>query len=308
MWDFFGLFKTKKKEVSPVFADLKTRLEQRHESTQDKLWQKHQDALHWVNRNITPKQLAAGSIGGLMLLQAPAVVALPTPPLALAEQHQKAPNVDPKGEVILDLKQKLPDIVRPLTPDEENDIAAMLSKDYGIPVAPVLEGKRLNTTYGVIGGEQHLYRYPGDTLDQQFDTQEERDMFESSGMAPGKGAWGYFASSKASFTEKDKQREKYYLAVQTFLSRDYNTRVSEYRDFFKFRKMLVVNPNTGQAVVAVIGDAGPAVWTGKHLGGSPEVMHEVGLAKGMRKGAVLYFFVDDPNDTIPLGPVTVKTT
>ena len=98
-------------------------------------------------------------------------------------------------------------------------------------------------------------------------------------------------------------RERYYLAVQTFLSPGFAERVGEYRDFYRFRKMLVVNPKTGQAVVAVIGDAGPAAWTGKHLGGSPEVMHFVGLAKGPRKGAVLYFFIDDPDDKIPLGPV-----
>ena len=75
--------------------------------------------------------------------------------------------------------------------------------------------------------------------------------------------------------------------------------------FFKFRKMLLVNPNTGQAIVTVIGDAGPAEWTGKHLGGSPEVMYHLGLGSGSRKGGVLYFFIDDANDTIPLGPVTL---
>jgi hypothetical protein len=68
--------------------------------------------------------------------------------------------------------------------------------------------------------------------------------------------------------------------------------------------MLVVNPRTGQAVVVVIGDAGPGVSTKKHLGGSPEVMHFTGLAKGPRKGAVLYYFIDDPENKIPLGPVT----
>ena len=81
----------------------------------------------------------------------------------------------------------------------------------------------------------------------------------------------------------------------------------KYRDFFKFRKMLVVNPKTGQAVVAVIGDAGPAEWTGKHLGGSPEVMDALGLADGPRKGPVLYFFIDDPKNEVRLGPVNVRS-
>ncbi len=71
--------------------------------------------------------------------------------------------------------------------------------------------------------------------------------------------------------------------------------------------MLVVNPKTGQAVVADIADSGPSEYTGKHLGGSPEVMDELGLATGPRKGAVLYFFIDDPKDQIPLGPVKIKS-
>lgn len=308
MLDFFGLFAKKKKKDSPVFEDLKKKFEERHRNIQDSLLQKHQDALSWVNSNISPKQLAAGSIGGLLLLQAPVVAALPTPPLDLPSPKEVVVNnVDPRGSVILDLKQVLPDLVRPLTPDEENTVAGILSRDYGVTVAPAIEGKRLNTTYGVMGGEQHLIRYPGDTLDQHFDTPEEYDMYASSGMAPGKGAWGYFASSKSTFTEQDKLREKYYIAVQTFLAPDYNERLADYRDFFKYRKMLVVNPQTGQAVVADIADSGPAVWTGKHLGGSPAVMYDVGLAKGGRKGAVLYFFIDDPNDTIPLGPISPKT-
>ena len=128
-------------------------------------------------------------------------------------------------------------------------------------------------------------------------------MYGGSGIAPGLGAWGYFVPSEAQFSNKDKLRERYYIAVQTFLAPGFAENVGKYRDFFKFRKMLLVNPKTGQAVVTVVGDAGPAEWTGKHLGGSPEVMHFVGYAKGPRKGPVLYFFIDDPKDEVPLGPI-----
>ena len=67
--------------------------------------------------------------------------------------------------------------------------------------------------------------------------------------------------------------------------------------------MLIVNTKTGQAVVGDIADAGPAVWTGKHLGGSPEVMYHLGFAKGSRKGPVLYFFIDDVDNKVALGPL-----
>jgi len=67
--------------------------------------------------------------------------------------------------------------------------------------------------------------------------------------------------------------------------------------------MLVVNPVNGNAVVCVIADAGPAEWTGKQFGASPEIMQSLDLNKGPRKGLILMMFVDDPDNKIPLGPV-----
>ena len=98
--------------------------------------------------------------------------------------------------------------------------------------------------------------------------------------------------------------EKYYIAVPTFLSKDFNSRFTEYRDFYKYRKMLIVNPNNGRAIVVDIADAGQAESTGKQLGGSPEVMHYLERFDGSLKGPVLYFFINDPDDKINLGPVT----
>ena len=82
-----------------------------------------------------------------------------------------------------------------------------------------------------------------------------------------------------------------------------NCQLSGYSPSSSNQKCLGVNPKTGQSVVTDIGDAGPAQWTGKHLGGSPEVMQALGYHTGPRKGAVLYFFINDPGDTIPLGPI-----
>lgn len=83
---------------------------------------------------------------------------------------------------------------------------------------------------------------------------------------------------------------------------DWNTRQPYLRNWYKYRKVLVVNTNNGNAVVAAIADSGPAAWTGKHFGGSPEVMHYLGGPR-YKKGPVIFFFVDDPENKIPLGPV-----
>jgi hypothetical protein len=124
-------------------------------------------------------------------------------------------------------------------------------------------------------------------------------------MAPGLGAWRYFTDSSGTLTQRDIDREKYYIAVQTFLAPGFDSNPKDYTDFFKYRKMLVVNPQNGKSIVADIADAGPSPWTGKQLGGSPEIMNYLERFDGSQKGAVLYFFIDDPNDTIPLGPVNL---
>lgn len=251
------------------------------------------------------RKVAISSLGGLVLMN--------TPGLSVQTQSNPTEGVvkiagSTNKNILLakDLRDKMPEQMRNLTAQEEKIIAETIDKNLGIKVVAEIDNKRLNRTYGVIGGEQHLYRYPGDTLLAHAKDTQDWAMYGSSGIAPGLGAWGYFTSSKQSFTPLDEARERYYLAVQTFLSPGFSERVAEYRDFYKYRKMLVVNPKTGQAIVADIADAGPSEWTGKHLGGSPEVMHELGLAGGPRKGPVLYFFIDSQND-VPLGPIKTKS-
>lgn len=287
----------------PNYEHLQNKWSRKHEELSGKLWEKHEAALDWLSRAFPAKQLALGSLGGLLLLSSPARIA-PTHELALS-RDDILKDYDRNVLLAGELKEKVPQEVRVLSNEEEDEISQILSQSFGFKVLPEVDHKRLNRTYGLIGGEQHLYRYPGDILHNHAETTADWAMFGSSGIAPGLGAWGYFTPSKETFTEKDKLRERYYLAVQTFLAPGFAENVKEYRDFFKFRKMLVVSPKTGQAVVAVIGDAGPAAWTGKHLGGSPEVMHYLGLATGPRKGPVLYFFIDDPEDKVPLGPIKV---
>ncbi len=280
----------------PHFEYLRNKWGSRAKAAQENFWDKHSNAL---------KHLALGSIGGLILLSPPGGQLPNTHLLASSETALK--GFDKNVLLAQVLSAKVPSEVRSLDVSEEKDIADILSSQFGFEVKAEIDNIRLNRSYGLIGGEQHLYRYPGDNLYAHVDTSSDWAKYGDAGIAPGLGAWGYFALSKDQFSEKDKQREKYYIAVPTFLSPGFAENFGKYRDFFKYRKMLVVNPKTGQSVVTVIGDAGPAEFTGKHLGGSPEVMDGLGLATGPRKGAVLYFFIDDPNDNIPLGPIKVRS-
>lgn len=286
------------------YSQLSEKWTGRHRDLKARLWEKHKDALEWASNNLGVKQLVATSLGGILLLSSPHVSLLPKPPLLLANVAYVSNDLDKETRLMLDLKGKIPSEVRPLFEDEEESITEVLTRDFGFTVNAQIQGKRLNRNYGYVGAEQHLPLYPGDTIYTHFENQKEFEKFSSSSMTTGVGAWRYFTSSKAALAKEDLLKEKYYIAVQTFLSPGFEERVKEYRDFFKYRKVLVVNPQNGKAIIADIADAGPSPWTGKHLGGSPEVMSYLNCFDGSQKGAVLYFFIGD--DTVPLGPVAIQ--
>jgi len=243
-------------------------------------------------RRHSAKMLTAAAIAGGMLAASPLLQHTTT---TLGEERQLSPD-ELQKKTLAELGLVLPNKVGPLAPAVEDQIHDILLRSLSINAVGQLEGNHLNTTFGYIGAEQHLPRYPGDTIGQH-------DELLKEGMTPGRGAWGYFASSKAAFTPEDSLREKYYVAVQTLYLPNWKKDLRYLRDWYKYRKVLVVNPKNGRAVVADIADAGPAAWTGKHFGGSPEVMQELQLNTGKQKGAVILFFIDDRNNTIALGPV-----
>lgn len=280
------------------YRDLKEKWGTKHDKIKTSLWEKHAESLDWLREKT--KQFTVGG-ASLFLLASPKSMPLPLPQLELEAHAQK---IDKKVFLISDLENILPKEVIPLTDDEEKKVSKVLSRDFGLKVVPELSGKKLNRSYGLIGQEQHLARYPGDNISVHFNNNDDAIKFGSYGMAPGLGGWGYFEQGPT-LSKEATEREKYYIAVPTFLAPGFRENPREIIDFFKFRKMLVVNPQNGKAVVAVVGDAGPAEWTGKHLGGSPEVMSYLERYDGAQRGPVLYFFVDDPENKIPLGPIEV---
>lgn len=250
-------------------------------------------------REHSAKIISAGALTGSLLLAPPIGAGqLPTPTefaKSVNEFGKKEGDILPQKELIESLKNMLPQSVRPLSRDEEKRLEEVIKNLTNISAKAGLEGEHLNTTYGYIGAEQHLKRYPGDIL-------ENHGPYYKEGIAPGLGAWGYFAKSKAGLNEQLITTEKWYAVVQTLYLPDWSQRQPYLRDWYKYRKVMIVNTNNGNAVVAAIADAGPAAFTGKHFGGSPEVMEYLGGSR-YKKGAVLLFFVDDPENKVPLGPV-----
>lgn len=270
---------------SRQFVLLKDQWQKRQTNLQHKLWKHHGDAIEAVRT--FPQHMLVGSLASLILFTNQGGHNALAQLMPQTENHTEVAHT--QEDLVAQLSHLLPSDVRKLTVEEDSKIGALLTDYFKMPVWAVMGGKQLNRTYGYIGAEQHLMRFPGDVVEN---------------MAPGRGGFGYFAEDGV-LTQKAIDREKYYIAVQTFLSPGWGTD-RELVNFFKFRKMLVVNPDNGNAMVVVIGDSGPAEFTGKHLGGSPEVMQYLKRVDGAQKGPVLYYFIDDPEDTVPLGPITVK--
>ena len=245
-----------------------------------------------------PAQLVAGvSLTGSLLLSSPNSVSLTS---GESKTRLAYYGFVPVGELFSRLKNQLATLV-PTKPGHadlttEAEISRIIEAELGIRAVPELEGERLNHSFGYIGKEQHLKRFPGDSIYLH-------DEEQSAGIAPGLGGWGYFVYSRQEMTDQDVMKEKYYFAVQTLYLPNWKTDWPRLVKWYKHRKMLVINTETGQAVVGVVADAGPAEWIGKQFGGSPEVIRDLGLTTTLGKTKVLLYFVDDPENKIPLGPV-----
>ncbi len=252
-------------------------------------------------REHSAKVITTGALTGTLLF-APPIFSLNVPPVTQIIKNladfSAAPSATPTQQTLLEsLQAVLPQKIGPLDRSQEKTLEQVFKENIGINTRATLEGEHLNTTYGYIGAEQHLMRYPGDTMATHPKLPEKDE-----GMAPGRGAWGYFAYSKSDMTKQDIENEKWYAVVQTLYLPDWNTRQPYLQKWYKYRKVLIVNTINGNAVVADIADSGPAAFTGKHFGGSPEVMNYLGGSR-YKKGPVIIFFVDDPENKVPLGPV-----
>ena len=173
-----------------------------------------------------------------------------------------------------------------------------LSLILGFDVRNEIEGKKLNHSIGIMGAEQHLLRYPGDTLDQH-------DAYQEAGIASKRGAFSWFTEA-GELTEEAILKEKYYFAVQLMYLPNWNQDYPELKSWYKYRKMIMINPSEQVAVVGVIADAGPAAWVQKQFGGSPEIIREGRVWSNNSRGRVILLFVDDPDDEIPLGPIDIS--
>jgi hypothetical protein len=240
--------------------------------------------------------LSAAAIAGGVFTTSPAIQSKIHP-----ITHEEKLNKDQLATILhSELTTILPSTIgKPISPETEARASEVIYKTLGIKAVATLDGNHLPTSYGYFGQEQHLPRYPGDTLAQH-------DALKEKGITANRGGFGYFAYNKASMSHEAYLREKYYIAAPIMYLPNWKKDLRYLVNFYKFRRFLVVNPKNGKSAVAVLGDAGPAAWTGKQFGGSPELMEYLEMKDGKQKGGALVFFIDEPGRPIALGPIEEK--
>ena len=274
--------------------------------------EEHPDLLVWMKqhqlsfddmRGVSQQLLAATSLAGMVAMHTPeGKVEVPQFPPQKEEQPQDELLSMVSHEEHEEIMKKLESIVQmpPGHMEKETELylEQQLSEILDFEVTAELDGQRLNHSIGIMGGEQHLMRFPGDTLEQH-------DAYQEAGIAPNRGAFGWFTEG-GELTPRAIARERYYFSVQTMYLENWNTAHKTLKPWYKFRKMIAINPVERMAVVGVVGDAGPAAWVQKQFGGSPEVIREGKIWSPKSRGRVLLLFVDDPEDKIPLGPISLE--
>ena len=149
----------------------------------------------------------AGLVGSLLAMPMPQNLSIPT---EISEPVKSI--LSNKQKVLGNLQEIIPHQPARLTPDQASKIENLLSENTKIPVKAVLNDQSLNHHVGYIGFEQHLYRYPGDTL-------AGHDAIQEAGIAPGLGAFGYFVKDSQDFSTKAYLQEKILLCSSNAISR-----------------------------------------------------------------------------------------
>ncbi len=190
-------------------AELKQKFQQKY--TQSYQWLEKKFSNPQELNQFTQQLIAAITLASQLAVHQP-VEAQVRKNLEFLQQDQEKDLLDQITEQELEeIIQKMISYVNMepghLPREDELYLEQQLTDLLGFSVAAELEDQRLNHSVGIMGGEQHLKRYPGDTLQQH-------DAYQEAGMAPQRGAYGWFTED-GELTEQAIMREKYYFAVQT---------------------------------------------------------------------------------------------
>ncbi|MBU0978601.1 MAG: hypothetical protein ABIJ03_00745 [Patescibacteria group bacterium] len=165
-----------------------------------------------------------------------------------------------------------------------------LSDMMGLTVTAELENYRLPYTIAHAQALPHYPTHPNDQLSAH--------QLEEAGLSQSRSTFGWL-------TDKDKtyQHEAFGVAIPLHKLPDWSTRRSEYLAWFKYRKVVLINPARQKAAVGLITQVGPAHVQRFQVGLSPELIRATQAWHPDSKGKMIILLLDEAGGKSKLGPV-----
>ncbi len=168
----------------------------------------------------------------------------------------------------------------------------------GFEVTSEIDGYTLPATFGLMAALPHLKRHPQDDV-------KAHEWFQEAGMANNRSAFGWF-TEMGQLTEVAVNREKYFVSLQVDLIPEWQLQSKQLKEWYKYRKVVVINPVVQKAAVACVGDFGPGNWIQHQFGGSPEIIRQLSVWDLASQGKVFVFMVNDPENKLPYGVIDMS--
>lgn len=172
-----------------------------------------------------------------------------------------------------------------------------LSEILGFSISTKLENRTLPYTHGSVAALSHYKRTPTDSLSQHD--------YQYASFTDRRSFFGWLNTGLGA--QRDgMQAEKYGVAIPLFSLPDWQTQSATLTKWYAFRKVVLINPTEMIAVVARIADNYPVLTNKYQFGATPETIVAAKCWSQATAGKVLIFFVDDSEQEIPLGPVSLQ--
>ena len=208
-----------------------------------------------------------------------------------AEEHQ---------EVVAKLVELSQSTAGSLPKEDQLYVEQQLIDLLGFEVTSALEGIEMKHTVGVMQAGQHLPRFPDDSLAQHV-------SFPEAGLSDRRSFFGWFTQS-GQVTAQLQQTEQWYVGLPITSFPDWSENPTNSVQWWKYRKVIVINPVEEMAVVGSVAEAAPNQLLAYQYVGSPELIKAGQIWSLKSMGRVIMLFVDDPDNQVPLGPKSIAWT
>lgn len=174
-----------------------------------------------------------------------------------------------------------------------------LTDIFGFEVTSQLEGRDLPFIIGTMAAAPHNKRFPSDQL-------TDHGRYLEAGMAPTRTQFGWMLDS-GQLSDTAVNQEAFGISLPLTYLPEWQTGHQDIKSWFKFRKVVVINPFELRAVVCAVNHIAPVSTLKYQFEGSPELIRMGSIWSPKTQGRVIVLFVNDEQNQVPLGPILLAT-